>query len=444
MSTSPENVAEPIAGTNLTTVPEYTETALALAELKQRFAKLVPDTSTPKGLASLTKDVAELRTLRTGIEKKRKELKAPLIAQEKKLDAEAARITSEIVTLEEPLKLQLDEANNRIEQAKQAKLEAERVRVEELKNVIFGIRETPASLIGKPSNIINGALVRLRGTDLTEEKFAEFYAEARDALDAAIVRVQSMHADAVEAEAQAERTRVELEELATLRREKEEREATDRQRAIDEQRQRDEAAQAERETLERKEREQARLHAERHERIRTIRNPFPTHLPMSSDQLRELMSSVASIDVSEDAFGDLWEEAERARADAIEAISDAIVGAEGREQYEAECSADRKRQADALEEQRKEQARVEEQQQAERDRLEQQQRDVSAKSERDRLASLGLREAAYAVVDCWKLNPHGSVELDNLIRDLETVLANDASPAKPSPRKRTKAQELQP
>lgn len=453
MSDTPENTAgsEPIAGTNLTTVPEFNKTAMALAELEQRLGKLVPDTSTKKGLEALTKDVAELRTLRTGVEKKRKELKAPLIEQEKKLDAEAARITGKIVVLEEPLKLQLDEANNRIEQARLAKLEEDRQRVDGLKNAIFAIRETPASLIGKPSNIINGSLVRLRTTELVEAEFAEFYDEARDALDASIARVRSMYEDALEAEAQAEKTRLALEELETLRREKEEREAADRKRAMDEARELEDKERAEHAAA-----EAQRLIDEGNEkrRVQGIQSRISSIVEqglalrgMSSVDISERRAQLMSLKPEKDDndFAEFYDDAVNTWVATEEVLEQAFQSALEREKLEAEQAAERERDAAALEEQRQAQAIVEAQQQAERDRLAKLQREAEQPAETERLANLGLRQAAKNVIDYF----FEKVTLANTptcIGELEVALDNDAKrgvpakvdPAKPAPHRRAK------
>lgn len=60
---------------------------------------------------------------------------------------------------------------------------------------------------------------------------------------------------------------------------------------------------------------------------------------------------------------------------------------------------------------------------------------AAKKAEADRLANLGLREAAQAVVDYFPNEPEDQ-KLAALVADLYTALANDAEQAKPARSKR--------
>ena len=223
---------EPIIGTNLTTVTEFSQTAIALAGLKHRHQNLVLDVSTPKALKAAKAEVAELRTLRTGLEKKRKELKEPLLTQAKNIDEEAKRITGEIVALEEPLKLQVDAEDNRIETERLQKLEAERLRVEGHRAKINAMRELPGGMIGWPSARIEKKLAELDRGDVPDCE--ELNIEMEDAHVAAVARIKTMLAAQRAQEEEADRIaneRAELERLRAAdaeRRQREEREAQER------------------------------------------------------------------------------------------------------------------------------------------------------------------------------------------------------------------------
>lgn len=362
--------AEKIAGTDLTPIAEYTETALALAELQGRFKNLVVDVSTPKGLKTAKADVAELRTLRTSLEKRRKELGAPLIERKKLVDDEAKRITTEIVALEEPIKLQVDAEESRIENARLAKLEAERLRVEALQAKIQQIRDVPASLVGKPSVIIAGQVAKLEAEQLDEDEFAEFFVTARDALDAAIARVKQLHADQAAHEAEQKRIAAEREELARMRAENErlQREADDR--AAADRAEADRLAQVERDRVAAEERAQ-------HEAEQAARDEAARIEREEQDRIR----------------------AEQAEADRIR-----------REQEEAALQAERDRQAEA-------QRKLDEQ----AEQLRKEKAAAAKKAEADRLANLGLREAAQAVVD-FAANHYDD---EQVFVDLRAALAND-------------------
>ncbi len=364
---------EKTTGTSLTPVAEYTETARALAELQDRFKNLIVDVSTPKGLKIAKADVAELRTLRTSLEKRRKELKAPILERGKLLDEEAKRITDEILALEEPLKLQVDTKEAEIEAARLAKLEAERLRVEAIQQKIQAIRDVPGSLVGKPSVIIAGQLAKLQATVLDEADLAEHYVTATDALTAAVARVQDLLAAQHEAEAEQKRIAAERAELERMRaenerlqREAEERRLADERKAAAERAEADRLAQVERDRIAAEERAQREAEqAARDEAARVER--------------------------------EAQEAADRAR----------------REQEEAALQAERERQA-------AEQRKLDEQ----AAELARERKKAAAKAEADRLANLGLREAAQAVVNYF----HGEefevlgLTVPKCVFDLDAVL----------------------
>lgn len=84
-------------------VEVFTKTDAALAELQERFA-VVPDCSTKEGYEFVKAGIKELTSLRTTLEAKRKEIKAPYLDAGKLVDTEAKRISSIIVDLEGPMK----------------------------------------------------------------------------------------------------------------------------------------------------------------------------------------------------------------------------------------------------------------------------------------------------------------------------------------------------
>ncbi|MFK2876937.1 coiled-coil domain-containing protein [Rhodanobacter hydrolyticus] len=373
------------AGSNLTQVAEYTQTAAALAELRQKYTGLVIDVTTPKGMKEAKACTFELRTLRTNLEKRRAELKAPILARGKLLDDEAKRITAEIRAMEEPIDVQIKAEEARAEAEKLAKLEAERQRVEGIARAIEEIRNVPGSLFGKPAVIVEGQLAKLRAQTLDIEFYAERFREAEDALAATIARVEQQLAAQREQEAEQKRMAAERAELERMRAENErlQREADERRRA-DEARAAAERAEAERQA----QAERDRLAAEERDR--------------------------------EEA-----ERAERQRQEAeARAAREALERAE-REAREAELAAERERQAE-------EQRRLE----AERAELERQRRAAAAKAERERLANLGLREAASAVLSWLTVNGHSQQQVT---KDLMAALENDAAQVKPVRGKRSAA-----
>ncbi|MEY2160445.1 MULTISPECIES: DUF1351 domain-containing protein [unclassified Rhodanobacter] len=383
-----ESNTEKTAGSNLTPIAEYTETAAALADLRQRHAGVVYDVTVPKEMRLAKEARAELRGLRTGLEKKRVEIKAPALERCRLIDAEAKRITAELVALEEPIDVQIKAEEARAESERLAKLEAERLRVEAIQQKIQAIRDVPAGLVGKPSVVIAGQLANLQKTVLDEDELAEHYVTATDALTAAIARVQELLAAQHEHEAEQKRIAAEREELARIRaenerlqREAEERRLADERKAAAERAEADRLAQVERDRLAAEERAQ-----------------------------RE----------AEQAARD---EAARAEREAQEAADRAR-----REQEQAALQAERERQAEAQRKLDEQAAQLKREREAAAAKAEADRLAAAAKAEADRLANLGLREAAQAVVDCYFGMDESNVRdelLDQLIGDLRVALAND-------------------
>lgn len=87
----------------LTPIAEYSETAAALADLRQKYEKVVFQVATKDGMQVAVKARAELRGYRVALEKKRVEIKAPALERTRLIDAEAKRITAELSALEDPI-----------------------------------------------------------------------------------------------------------------------------------------------------------------------------------------------------------------------------------------------------------------------------------------------------------------------------------------------------
>lgn len=355
-----------IAGTNLTAIPEYTQTAAALAELSQRHKGVVYDVTQPKQMKLAKEARAEIRGYRTSLEKLRKEIKAPALERCRLIDSEAKRITEELVALEDPIDVQIKAEEGRVEAERAAAALAEEERQNKHRAAIQRLRDFPLSLQDKPSAVIAG---RIKGFEeawqaTDADSFEEFYQEAKDAFGAAVYSARELHnkvmqreveqARLAELEAQAERDRQERAALEARLREAEEREA---QRVREEQ---ERAAAAERA-------EQERLAAEERERQRVIRE-------------------------REDAERHAQMEAQRAA-------------------QEAEAAR-----------QREEQERLD----RERAELERQRQEAAAEAERERLRNLGVREAAEAVVDYFAADL-AKGRAPQVISDLAAALDNEAS-----------------
>lgn len=88
-------------------IVNYSRTEAALATLREKYTGVQYDLTTTAGDKAARAGRLELVTLRANLEKKRKELKAPALEFGKKIDSEAARLTTDILALEEPIDKQI-------------------------------------------------------------------------------------------------------------------------------------------------------------------------------------------------------------------------------------------------------------------------------------------------------------------------------------------------
>ena len=121
-------------------IAEYNQTAIALAELRTRYAKDY-DVGTAPGMAEAKAARATVRGYRVALEKTRVEIKAPALERTRLIDAEAKRITAELLAIEEPIDVAIkaEEARKAEEKAAKERAEAERINV--IKAKIDGIKE---------------------------------------------------------------------------------------------------------------------------------------------------------------------------------------------------------------------------------------------------------------------------------------------------------------
>lgn len=112
-------------------ITEYNQTAAALTELRSRYVRTY-DVTTTAGMAEAKEARATVRGYRVALEKTRVEIKAPALERTRLIDAEAKRITAELLAIEEPIDAAIKAEERRIAEAArreaEAKLAAERQR----------------------------------------------------------------------------------------------------------------------------------------------------------------------------------------------------------------------------------------------------------------------------------------------------------------------------
>lgn len=241
-------------------IQEYSQTAAAIALLRQKYGNVAFDVATTKGMDAARQARAEVKGYRVALEKLRVELKAPALERTRLIDAEAKRITADLLAIEEPIDQQIKAEEQRKEEEKAAKARAEAARLAAIAAKISALRNRVSEVANQPAEVIRAALDQAMALELAPEAFQEFMPDASAALDetrqalhvALNARIeyeleQARIKDAQEAEAarlQAEREELERLRAAEAARLQAEREAMERQRAELEAKQRALAEQA--------------------------------------------------------------------------------------------------------------------------------------------------------------------------------------------------------
>lgn len=197
----------------------FSITDAGIAELEAKFKGLTVAFGDAKGYAGLVKAIAEIRTTRTDVEKRRKELKQDALDYGRKVDDAAKTITARLEAIEGPLKDQKDEIDAEVARIKAEKAEAERQRVAGIQEKIAAISAMPALCANATAAKLEDALLIARAKIITEEDFGEFAAQAREAMVTAINALDMMldarlAADKAEAARLAEQARIDAERKA--------------------------------------------------------------------------------------------------------------------------------------------------------------------------------------------------------------------------------------
>ena len=226
--------------TSETNLVEYGVTDKALAALKEKF-KEVPDATTKDGYKAIKEGLSEMRPLRTGVENKRKELKAESLAWGKKVDTEAKRITSEIIAIEQPYKDAKEFQDNEEARIKQEAIEQEAARISEIEIAINNIKSLSEGLLGADLVLLKERLNSASQIVVNADNFHEFIEPAELALNNALSVLDSAIAEREVFEEQqaeqAERQRIMDEQQAELDAKQAE---IDQQEAAQKQKERDE------------------------------------------------------------------------------------------------------------------------------------------------------------------------------------------------------------
>ncbi len=266
----------------------YSRTEHALSILRDKYKGATYDLTTTAGDKAARAARLELKTLRTDLEKKRAELKAPALLFGKTIDSEAARLTAEIPALETPIDAQIKADEKRREDERIAKEQAEAARRKVHTDGVAKIAGYVALATDLPAERIAAGIAYLEALDLAG--FEEFITEATETRARTVSALQALHAKAVNREAEAarleaervEQARIAEEQAETARKLKEQQDELARQLAEVQQREerirKEEEARANREAAARLEQErQQQAAAEAAQRRQEA--PAPTYPP---------------------------------------------------------------------------------------------------------------------------------------------------------------------
>lgn len=206
-----------------TALENFDRVAVGLALLEKNYKGVLYEVDTPMGMAHAKAARKAIRDPRYELERIRKEAKAPLLGLGKRLDSEAARITTTLLELENPIHEQIKYEEDRIEKEKLAAAAAEKARADAIQARIDSIRKWPVDATGKTSGEIDNLLQIATDYTITDTDFAERGEEAKGVLMASISALQGIYQARLNQEAEAERIRVGMLELAKLKAEAAER-----------------------------------------------------------------------------------------------------------------------------------------------------------------------------------------------------------------------------
>ena len=195
----------------------YSATEAGLNALRTDLKGKTYDLAKTRDNEAARSDRLRCVTLRTTLEKRRKEFKAPALAFGKLIDTEADRITNEILMLEQPIDtaIKADEQRRAAKKAERERIEADRVAKHEASIARIRGMVARCEIPGMTAARIADGIRQLHDLVLDEQDLDEFYQQA---LAAKVETLSAMNVLCVAAEArEAEAARVEAQRVENER-----------------------------------------------------------------------------------------------------------------------------------------------------------------------------------------------------------------------------------
>lgn len=201
----------------------FSVTDAGIAELEAKHRGLVVAHGDKKGYLALTQAIAEVRTARTDVEKRRKELKQDALEYGRLVDSTAKQITERLEAIEGPLKANKEQYDAEVERIKREKEEAERLRIAGIQSLIAAIANAPAAFAAANTDRLRQAIEKAEAMEISIADYEEFTQQATDAKTAAIAALNDLlsariAADQAEAARLAEQARIDAERKAEAER----------------------------------------------------------------------------------------------------------------------------------------------------------------------------------------------------------------------------------
>ncbi len=223
MSTEPGKIIELAPGetppAQSLTVIERARTKLGVVEYRQQLKvlaekhKSITAITNVDGYKQCHAARMELKTVRITIDKVGKDAREDATAFSRAIISEVGGLIGMIQPEEERLNRLQEEWDAKVEKERLAKVEAERRRVESLRDRMDDIRTRPHGAMGSTSIELESAIVDLVALEIGPE-FAEFETQANVARTEALVKLRAMQAQALQREETAAREQRQREEEA--------------------------------------------------------------------------------------------------------------------------------------------------------------------------------------------------------------------------------------
>lgn len=184
-----------------TEIIEYTETERALTLLREQYGKPF-DVTTKAGMEAARAARRLIKAHRVALESARKEIKEPALRRCQLIDAEAKRITAELLALEQPIDAAIQAEERRVAQEKAERERIERERIADIHRRIAEIYATIAARANDDADRIDHALNVLESFD-DYSMFDEFADQAKEATQTVVAQLRTMMEQKRQAEAEA-------------------------------------------------------------------------------------------------------------------------------------------------------------------------------------------------------------------------------------------------